>query len=238
MNLYRNNLTIGDIPQLDVVVPSFFPVIDNLVAYYKMDGNSNDAVGSNDGTVNGATYTASGKINGAYSFDGSNDKITVPSGVYSLFSGTKSYTLNIWVYINSLNTYCLFFCSPGASYSGLYKTVALQVSNNKFRFFRCNGSSQDVLSDFGSISTSSWCMVTITYDGSTIKGYVNKTLEGSLSSSLTATTPTFGNIGVWPESGSNYYWLNGKIDEVGIWSRALTSGEITKLYNNGNGLTY
>jgi hypothetical protein len=237
MNLYRNNITIGDIPQLDVVVPKFFPKT-GLVSYYKLDGNSNDAHGSNDGTVNGATYTASGKINGAYSFDGSNDKITVPSGVYSLFSGTKSYTLNIWVYLNSSNTSCLFFCSPGTSYSGRYKTIALSIQNNIFRFFRCNGSSYEDVLAFGSISTSSWYMVTITYDGSTMKGYVNKTLEGSLSSSLTATTPTFGNIGVWQESGSNYYWLNGIIDEVGIWSRALTSDEITQLYNNGNGLTY
>ena len=34
-------------------------------------------------------------------------------------------------------------------------------------------------------------------------------------------------------------WLfKGYFDEVGIWNRALTSDEITQLYNNGNGLTY
>ena len=34
------------------------------------------------------------------------------------------------------------------------------------------------------------------------------------------------------------YDEDGKIDEVGIWSRVLTSGEISDLYNSGSGLTY
>jgi hypothetical protein len=40
----------------------------------------------------------------------------------------------------------------------------------------------------------------------------------------------------WPNiSGGSF---NGSIDEVGIWSRALTSSEVTSLYNSGSGRQY
>ena len=38
-------------------------------------------------------------------------------------------------------------------------------------------------------------------------------------------------------SGFNYPGP-GKLDEVGIWGRVLTSGEVSVLYNNGDGLLY
>src|SRR3989338_5986090 len=50
---------------------------DNLVAYYKLDGNASDEKGNN-GVVNGAVET-NGKIGKAYSFDGYNDYIRVNS---------------------------------------------------------------------------------------------------------------------------------------------------------------
>ena len=32
--------------------------------------------------------------------------------------------------------------------------------------------------------------------------------------------------------------FKGTIDELGIWNRALTDADVSKLYNNGNGLSY
>lgn len=37
--------------------------------------------------------------------------------------------------------------------------------------------------------------------------------------------------------GANRH-MNGDIDEIGIWSRIITSGEVTSLYNSGAGLAY
>jgi len=33
-------------------------------------------------------------------------------------------------------------------------------------------------------------------------------------------------------------YMDGLVDEVGIWNKVLTSGEITDLYNSGSGLAY
>ena len=32
--------------------------------------------------------------------------------------------------------------------------------------------------------------------------------------------------------------LDGSVDELGLWNRVLTSGEMTNLWNGGAGLTY
>jgi hypothetical protein len=37
---------------------------------------------------------------------------------------------------------------------------------------------------------------------------------------------------------SNTQWSNGSLDEIGIWNRALTTGEISTLYNSGSGKGY
>ena len=51
---------------------------DNIVAYYKLDGNSNDSVGTNNGTDTAITYSvANGKINQGAGYNGSTSKITI-----------------------------------------------------------------------------------------------------------------------------------------------------------------
>jgi hypothetical protein len=42
-----------------------------------------------------------------------------------------------------------------------------------------------------------------------------------------------------PGGGGAYYAsLRGGFDEVGFWSKELSSGEVTDLYNGGSGLSY
>ena len=49
---------------------------DNLVSYWKLDGNSNDSVGSNNGSDTNITYgTSYGKINQGALFNGTSSKI-------------------------------------------------------------------------------------------------------------------------------------------------------------------
>src|SRR6056297_2173943 len=69
-------------------------LIDNQVAYYKMDGDVLDATGNgNILTNNGATVTT-GIINQGYYFDGVNDYVTLSK------TWTGEQTYNIWFKIN------------------------------------------------------------------------------------------------------------------------------------------
>ena len=80
-------------------VPSYVPTT-GLVGYWPFNGNANDESGNgNNGTVNGATLTSDrfGVANKAYSFDGIDDWIEIPSSV-------TNYTISFWFYSENLTS--------------------------------------------------------------------------------------------------------------------------------------
>lgn len=84
--------------------------------------------------------------------------------------------------------------------------------------------------------TGSWTHLVITWDGTTQKIYVNNASPGTNVPALPGlnTTSSF-MIGKNGDSGA---FFDGLEDQFGIWSRALTSAEVTQLYNGGAGLSY
>ena len=227
---FRNRQVLGSIRQLDVVVPSFFPR-DGLVAYYKLDGNSNDSVGSNDGTDTDVSYVA-GKINQSGSFNGSTSKISLPSSFYNL---VDAWTYSFWIKRNN----------PGVDNETIYSrwtnsTTGRQIVIN---FDNSNHLVVDVPYKSGIVTTETFTDSTKYHNYVFTKSGTNYLIycDGRLSYSGTI-TDTQENSATSPMIGYNTSGgarpLNGLIDEVGIWNRALTPDEITQLYNNGNGLTY
>ncbi len=224
MNLYRNNLTIGDIPQLDVVVPSFFSKT-GLVSYYKLDGNSNDAHGSNNGTDTSISYSA-GKIGNGANFNGSTSEIVTPL----LTSARDNVTLSCWVKLNSLSQNSIIFGNGNPGSNGFFLSISNGSGSTGSNLVGFCGGIAFLNTGYSFPSTGVWYHIMMIRDSGTWRIYLNNSQKGSTWS----TTPNIpsGN-GMIGDSG-----FNGSIDEVGIWNRALTSDEITQLYNNGNGLTY
>lgn len=244
MNLYRNNLTIGDIPQLDVVVPSFIPM-DGLVAYYKLDGNSNDAHGSNNGTDTNITYgTSYGKI-GEGALLAGNSRALIPS--QSVFNLQSAFSLFAWVKLSSYG--------KGTSYFGGIITKDNVTTNNRCFLFGVRGPADggntgklrftyNIPPDTSVLSTSTvplneWALVGIVSNQTTYTFYINGVASGSGSTNITPAYQGTASLSLGYSENTTYVeGMRGSLDEVGIWSRALTSDEITQLYNNGNGLTY
>jgi hypothetical protein len=93
-------------------------------------------------------------------------------------------------------------------------------------------------------SVNTWYFVVYTCDGTTAKLYVNASQEGgNVSQGLgeVASSPGFC-IGAYLNAATpplaNNYFFKGYEDECFIYSRALTSTEISSLYNGGAGLQY
>ncbi len=87
------------------------------------------------------------------------------------------------------------------------------------------------------ITASAWNHVACVYDaaGQTMDIYINGTLRnGTLTGSVPASQFTNNsinwNVGRKP-TGDTY--MAGRLDEMGIWSRALDSSEVTTLYGSG-----
>jgi hypothetical protein len=93
---------------------------------------------------------------------------------------------------------------------------------------------------FGSNATiansSGWMLATTTYDGSTLKLYINGELDNSMSTTVGVGSPAsynaaIGGMGFDPAT----YTLDGKIDDVRLYNRALSIEEIRSLYKLGSG---
>lgn len=203
---------------------------DDLVAYWKLDGNANDSVGTNNGTVTGATVTTSGKIDSAYSFDGTNDYINCGNDS-SLdpfrVGGNNLLSLSIWFKRDRTGHEALL-------HKGIHGTNGWSLGfgpDDRLRF-----TTTDVIDYYFGIyiKDKNWHHVVIVYDSSYD---VSLYLDGTFISKTTY--PSRGKTSsAYLYIGGDVYMYRGIIDEVGIWSRELTSAEASELYNSGSGLTY
>lgn len=199
-------------------------LIDNLTNYYKLDessGNASDVVGGKVGTNTDVTYGA-GKINNGAIFNGSSSKLVTNNQD----NGGTAWSFSVWVKLNNYNNHSPFF------------------TNQVGVIFRVNQSSGIILcfanggaisfSTPGAVGTGAWHHVVWTHDNTDhSKVYIDGSLVKSDANDTTIGTGN-GVIGF----GVSAEYLDGMVDELGIWSRALTSTEVTTLYNSGNGFQY
>lgn len=201
------------------------------VSYWKLDessGNASDSIGSNTGTNNGTVTYSSGKINNGAVFNGSSQYFTYPNTIQT---GAGSWSVNLWVKTSSSGTNKeLLFWGTGST--GQAIDIYMSSSNKLTSNFYGGGG---IATSTTSINSGSFVMCTVTYDGSLIKVYVNGTLEATGSSYTANIVSSLRYIGI--DSGGGNFW-NGSMDEIGAWTRALTSTEITQLYNGGAGIQY
>lgn len=211
---------------------------DNLVSYWKLDGNSNDSVASNNGTDTSITYSSgNGKIVQGAGFNGSTSKIELST---TAFGTTSTFSISMWINVTTPSTRQGVFCKTdgiGASTT----TFITEVGNtsNKFTFGVSNGTTQSTGTTTTSISSGTWTHVVCTCDGTNQKIYLNGSLDnttayaGGAINNITKETTIgqFGSYTLLPYTGA--------IDEVGFWSgKALDSTEVSQLYNSGAGLAY
>jgi hypothetical protein len=221
-------------------VPSYVPT-NGLVGYWPFNGNANDESGNgNNGTVNGATLTTDrfGSLNSAYFFGGNNGvKITVQDAI-SL--RPQTLTLNSWVFISNStmwnNVLSKRIASSNKNSYAIFESgsnVSSQVNSEPYNMTITINGTQYQTNNSSPISLGTWSMLTSSFDGSIMKFYVNGQLTSSVNFTGTITYSSdplyFGTSGYF--SGQNF---SGKLDEIGIWNRALTQQEITALYTNCN----
>jgi hypothetical protein len=212
------------------------PLWDGLLAYYTADNTSNDALGTYNGTLtNGATY-ATGKINNGFSFDGVNDYVNL--GNVLNFDGASPFSVSVWVYTSSTSAQT-YFSKLNGSFLGYEMTVNYGAG---VRFFLRSATGYIELSINGQLENQ-WQNIVFTYDGSKnasgVNGYIDGVLRAKsvISNNLTGLVSTTVNAQISGRQTSGQLF-NGLIDELGIWNRALTSIDVTELYNSGSGLQY
>jgi len=216
-----------------------------MVAWYRMDGNANDFGGSNNPSATNAISFVAGKDNQGVTF-GSGGYIEIP---HSSALAIQRFTIDAWVKPNgaplapaSNNDFWGAVIvqkglSPPTGYTNVPISLWWSAQQQKFGFTFGNQNTDRIVSS-STFPAGQWYHVAATYDGSTMKLYVNGNLEASkpFTSSITYDPSIPWTIGstAAPIRAAGYpRTFNGVIDEVEIFNRALSQAEIQAIYKPG-----
>lgn len=220
---------------------------DGLIGYWKMDeaswtvncstGSVLDSSGNglhglacpnSTGPAGGAT----GKFGKGGSFDGSNDYVSISD---SAVLSPNTISISMWYKPAALGSVggaqTLIehdhSASPWAGFSIEYST-----SNAIECYIRNQAGDNTYLYVNGITSTTTWYHIACTWDGTTAKLYVNGQLSSGSSASFSGTSTFNADSSLTIGTGDSGYGFmtEGLIDEVRLYNRALSKGEVEKLY--------
>lgn len=212
----------------------------NLVAYYRAD-DLTDSKGNNTLISNNSVAFSAGKFNNGFDFGTGNTNKYV-SRTTPLIADQSSLTYSFWVKINTelsgadkiygLLSDAKISVSPYLYYEMYY----VRSSGVNKLFFRRSayGSANTKTATYDvNLGTTSWHLITMTYDGATLKGYLDRSLVASVSASgngAPSYTDGFSLGAVKYNGDANvYYPSDAKLDDVAVFSRALNDTEISNL---------
>ena len=217
------------------------PPPPNMVSWWGGDGNPNDIQGTNNGTFLAGTY-APGEVAHAFHFDGVDDAVRITDNPSLRLS---QFTVDMWVRLDAPS-----LVTKDIITKGVVGPITSEDPGKNFNyaiFLLANGTvdagfeDQDGTNHFASsisqLATGVFYHIAVTYDGTAVQLYVNGVLEGV---HVTSATPDLSSVDVMignsvkdPGHNPSDVW-QGLIDEVEIFNRALSPGEVEAIYNAGS----
>jgi len=220
-----------------LLLPTFLiaqtTISTGLKAYYKFDGNYADSSGNNNhGTNSGTTFSVDrrGNSNKAANFNGTSSYITIPAST-SLNSIKTDFSLSTWVYVTSWFNwggfkYAPIVCKSQTSTAAQYRFTlldnAFDVISNTKKFYRTIPTS---------FNTGTWYHVAVTNNGDSSRLFVNGEFVQLTLNEAVFPTDTNQLLEIGRDYAGSLDFLNGSLDELRIYNRALTSQDVTNLYN-------
>lgn len=200
-----------------------------LIAHYRLDGDATDAIGNNHGTASNVTWV-DGKLGKAGDFDGESGHLDC--GDDPTFQLLKSVSISLWYKSNDENYTPSWIRFAGKGYDNSYQIGLTSSSQNpNFRIHGENGT--DLTTASTVVTDGKWHHITGTYDGDTIKIYVDGVMENLTPFSDTIKNPPSNFLigAVQKTSGTKTAHAKGKIDDVRIYDHALSQREVRDLHN-------
>jgi hypothetical protein len=215
-------------------VPSYVPT-NGLVGWWPFNGNANDESGNgNNLTNNGAQLTADrfGNTNQSFLFNGTTDYLS-----RNIFNGLTDCSMSFWVNMVNYpqNSNGSEFISNGNGNSnGFGIKYAYGVGASNIITLITYGNNYNVTNSNFNPSLNNWYHIVVNKVSNSYSIFINGQLNSN-GNGITNSSIGFFTIGAVKNSSTNIYnFFNGKIDDIGIWNRALTQAEITDLFTSSS----
>jgi hypothetical protein len=229
------NITLAAFAQVPSYVPS-----NGLVGWWPFNGNANDESGNgNNGTIYGASLSTdrNNYSNAAYNFNGSSNYILIPNNNNL---NSNYITISIWFNTSSKSFGSLIYKTNSSAINEQYSCVVNYPTNDNTIWSikngnNCNkpGMGWQSTNLNSNISDGNWHQLILTYNGSVSNIFLDQKLVSISSFNSSVIDVCGGDINIG-KGYNSVYMFNGKIDDIGIWNRALDSNEVKLLYNGCN----
>ncbi|HEU5348993.1 MAG TPA: LamG-like jellyroll fold domain-containing protein [Ktedonobacterales bacterium] len=226
---------------------SFTVLADGPVSYWRLGEQSgttafDSGMGANNGTFTGG-YTPgvagaiSSDTNTAVGFNGATGYVSVPDNANLDITG--DLTIEVWAKPGLLNGTTQTVLQKGTNASsagtGWQYRISINSANHWKGIIFVGTTSYEIIDNADTLSTSRWDHLVLVRSGSTLTFYVNGQSVGNIAVSGPTNTTT-GMLAFGRAGGYSNYYLNGSVDEVAIYSTALTASQIQNHFTVANTL--
>jgi len=225
-----------------ILLPLIFAspaLTDGLTAYYSFDESSGTNLPDVHTKLHNGTLVymedadwVSGKIGNALSFDAINEQVRISDYIY----GTTTFSFNGWINISTTDGSAFIWThQTPATYNGFQVGLGW-ITTSYYAVCRYGKGSAawQIVSTTGPL-TRTWHMITCTKSATNLSIWIDGAYNNSISSSYNiADSTALIYIGASQGTGTKAMVT----DEFGVYNITLNATQISKLWNNGNGLAY
>ncbi len=212
----------------------------DLVAWWRAEGNADDTVGGNHGTLLEGAGFAAGFVGQAFRLDGVDDWVSV-SNTPTMDFGAGDFTIELWMNLDSvirLQDVVLKVCC------GLYpsnRLYLIEIDSGTLRFLvRDTTSNENDLIIPVSLASGVWYHVAAVREGDTSRLFLDGLLLGGQTAGTAVDTGSAGTAAFGRQTPlppcclTDTRPLGGFLDEISLYRRALTSQEIQQIAAAGS----
>lgn len=216
--------------------------ISGLILRYEMKGTQSysgtntvkDMIGNSDAALtNGPLYSTNGYV----SFDGSNDYLITSTSLNSKLSPANTSTvISYFAWVYPTDNGVIVTEQGNSSLNTSWHDAQIEIVSGTMRFGVWNGLGSTYFSSSISTPLYRWYYAGITYDGTTLRGYIDAQLAGS--TNVARSTPYMGSAGLHYALGATDFtslgdgtYAKAKLGAFHVYNTALTQTEISNNYS-------
>lgn len=211
------------------------------LGYWKLDEASGDALDSSGNSLTltdtNTVTSGTGKVGSARQFTAANsESFTVADPASLRLTNTTAIAISAWVNAATVNTDMQVVTKRTTNGTGANLEYMLRVDSNVPTFYiGGDGAGFQACTWSGVITASSYFHLFAGYDGNGTM-FISVNAGTPVTASRTINITASGNP--FQLGGTSTEYMNGLIDEVGLWRTAPTLADAVYLYNGGSGRTY